>query len=638
VKRTHFVAFLVTLWRIAAVWFVAAIVFTLAALEGEWAEAVAVSGSLAAIVILAYLVYQAQARTALRLEQSEERYRTVADFTHDWEYWIGPQGQVEYTSPSCEQVTGYTADEFRRDPGLLEAIVHPDDRERVAPHIREVMEHVSEAAFDFRIVRRDGQVRWLSHVCQPVYGAHQRLLGQRASNRDITDRKRIEEELAREATLNASLARLSESLLASETIQEIADYTLAVAQQLTGSPFGFVGYIDLETGHLVSPTLTRDIWVQCEMADKQTVFERFTGVWGWVLEHRLPLLTNDPEHDPRSSGTPAGHIPIRRFLAVPALHGAQLVGEIALANAPRDYTPDDQVMLERIVAVFALGVRRVQALGLLRESEERYRHLLTQEQQLSAELEQRVAERTQALEAANERLTEVDRLKSQFVSDVSHELRTPIANLKLYVDLLNHGQPERRDHYRMVLKEQAERLARIVEEILDLSRLEFGLPRKVEFGPVNLNTVVEQVIEAHRPRAERAAVALVFEAAADLPQVRGEKNQLMQVATNLIDNALNYTPAGEVEVTTGWNANEGYLEVRDTGIGIDPEDLPNLFQRFYRGRRAQEHQIPGTGLGLAIVKEIVDLHDGHISVESAPGQGTIFRVWLHLLNGAETHP
>jgi len=242
-------------------------------------------------------------------------------------------------------------------------------------------------------------------------------------------------------------------------------------------------------------------------------------------------------------------------------------------------------------------------------------------------LEQRVVERTRELAEANERLKELDRLKSKFVSDVSHELRTPVSNLRLYVDLLDHGKPEKRDHYLLTLREQSQRLARLVEDILDLSRLE----RETDRAPddwVDLNRVVDSVVTAHQPRSEAAGLALTFEPADDLPAVRGDGNQLAQVTTNLIANAIAYTPSGEVRVRTRRLAGEVCLEVRDTGIGIVEEDLPHLFERFYRGRRPNHADIPGTGLGLSIVKEIVNLHQGRIEVESEAGVGSTFRVWL----------
>jgi signal transduction histidine kinase len=121
---------------------------------------------------------------------------------------------------------------------------------------------------------------------------------------------------------------------------------------------------------------------------------------------------------------------------------------------------------------------------------------------------------------------------------------------------------------------------------------------------------------------------LVFDPGSGLPLVHGAADQLMQVVTNLVANALNYTVAGRVSVSTRYIEDQVCLQVRDTGVGIAPGDMPHLFERFYRGRNVSRSIHPGTGLGLAIVKEIVDTHQGRIEVESQPGIGTTFSVYL----------
>jgi diguanylate cyclase (GGDEF)-like protein len=133
---------------------------------------------------------------------------------------------------------------------------------------------------------------------------------------------------------------------------------LEYAKNLTNSIFGFVGYIDPETGYFVSPTLTRDIWDECRVKDKDIVFKKFTGLWGWVLDNKKPLLTNTPASDPRSSGIPSGHVSIDRFLSVPALFGEILVGQVSLANSVRDYTDKDLALVERMAAVYAIAFQR----------------------------------------------------------------------------------------------------------------------------------------------------------------------------------------------------------------------------------------------------------------------------------------
>ena len=150
------------------------------------------------------------------LKESEERYRALAHFTYDWEYWLNPDGEYVYVSPSCERITGYHADEFREAPELLERIVHPDDRAAVTEHLREEpIEGSVVYPLEFRIITRAGEQRWLEHVCQPVYSSEGRYLGRRGSNRDITGRRRAEEALeqqVREKAVAAERSRLAREL------------------------------------------------------------------------------------------------------------------------------------------------------------------------------------------------------------------------------------------------------------------------------------------------------------------------------------------------------------------------------------------------------------------------------------------
>lgn len=134
-----------------------------------------------------------QAEEALR--GSEEKFRTVADFTYDWEYWLGPDGKYIYVSPSCEAITGYAAREFMEDPRILGRMVHPDDREMVLAHLRDALTERDPHIMDFRIVTRDGETRWIGHQCQPVYGPDGAFMGRRGSNRNITVRRVAEDRL-----------------------------------------------------------------------------------------------------------------------------------------------------------------------------------------------------------------------------------------------------------------------------------------------------------------------------------------------------------------------------------------------------------------------------------------------------------
>jgi PAS domain S-box-containing protein len=152
----------------------------------------------------------------IELRESEQRFRTIADFTYDWAYWVDPDGNYVYVSPSCERITGYRADEFQKDPELLKAIIHPDDYATITEHLRgEPVEGSRAHLVEFRVITRDGEERWLEHACQQVYGFDGKYLGRRASNRDITERRRAEEALAeqaRERTVAAERSRLAREL------------------------------------------------------------------------------------------------------------------------------------------------------------------------------------------------------------------------------------------------------------------------------------------------------------------------------------------------------------------------------------------------------------------------------------------
>jgi PAS domain S-box-containing protein len=150
------------------------------------------------------------------LRKSEERFRTIAAFTYDWQYWLDPDGDYVYVSPSCERITGYRSDEFRKNPELLQTIIHPDDCAAVTEHLRgEPLESSPAHLVEFRVITRGGEERWIEHACQPVYGSDGNYLGRRASNRDITERRRAEEVLAdqaREKTIAAERSRLAREL------------------------------------------------------------------------------------------------------------------------------------------------------------------------------------------------------------------------------------------------------------------------------------------------------------------------------------------------------------------------------------------------------------------------------------------
>ncbi len=209
--------------------------------------------------------------------------------------------------------------------------------------------------------RFDGSQMWVVGSYRCMFDEQGRILGHFGTQLDNTERKQLEAALARQAMVDKAAAEVSLKLLDAGSFEEISHLVLEKAQQLTGSPFGFVGYLDPQTGNFVSPTLTRDIWGECRVADKSVVFQRFTGLWARVLKNGRPLIANHPESDHRSSHVPEEHIPIQRFLGVPALLGENPVGMIALANSKDDYSDQDLAAIERLSTIYSLIIQKARA-------------------------------------------------------------------------------------------------------------------------------------------------------------------------------------------------------------------------------------------------------------------------------------
>lgn len=238
------------------------------------------------------------------------------------------------------------------------------------------------------------------------------------------------------------------------------------------------------------------------------------------------------------------------------------------------------------------------------------------------------------------RLQELDRMKDTFVSNVSHELRTPLANLKLYLSLLQQGRAERQPAYVEVMSREIERLARLINDLLQISRLqgEQRAERPQVRNRIDFEAMVESVIQQNLVRAENERKELLYEClSSPLPSSYGDPDQLFRALTNVVSNAINYTPEGGRIVVHSWSefvdqSTQEWviIEVTDTGIGIPAKDLATIFDRFYRGSNVSP-TIPGTGLGLAILKDIVELHQGRIEVESEEGRGSTFRLRLPVL-------
>jgi two-component system phosphate regulon sensor histidine kinase PhoR len=240
-------------------------------------------------------------------------------------------------------------------------------------------------------------------------------------------------------------------------------------------------------------------------------------------------------------------------------------------------------------------------------------------------------------------LRRLEKVRTEFVANVSHELRTPLTSIKGYLETLLEGALEDQEHARQFLEivfKHAERLGRLLDDLLDLSNIELGRV-KLAFEPVSLREVLEDVLSIYSVQAEKKGITLESRVWTDLPPVRADRDRLAQILVNLVDNAIKFTPEGG-HVTVGARKRHGIpltpdlsevmtldhhgdfveIAVEDTGIGIPSRDLPRVTERFYRVDKARFRELGGTGLGLAIVKHLVQAHGGTLRVESELGKGT----------------
>jgi signal transduction histidine kinase len=225
----------------------------------------------------------------------------------------------------------------------------------------------------------------------------------------------------------------------------------------------------------------------------------------------------------------------------------------------------------------------------------------------------------------------------EFLADVSHELRTPIAALRTFNELLRDGaaaDPQTRAEFLEQSQQQIERLDWLAQNLLELSKLDSGLVH-LDLRPDDLRAVAEDAVAQAEPVAARKGVELRIQLPSEPVRVPHDPPRMGQVISNLIGNAVKFTPAGgRVEVGVAPDPGGAVVTVTDTGTGIDPDELPHVFERFYRGTQRPELRASGSGLGLSIVRSIVDMHHGRVTIESTPGRGTVVAVRIP----AETPP
>lgn len=311
------------------------------------------------------------------------------------------------------------------------------------------------------------------------------------------------------------------------------------------------------------------------------------SIAGWILTHRQPVLINDAQKDPRhfsSIAKPTG-VETTSLLGLPLIHKDKVIGVLEAINKQSGrFSHEDQEVL------LALGAQAAVAIE-------------------------------------NARLFQ----QSDLISELVHELRTPLASLNAAAHLMSRPEISEDQRGKMLetIHRETDRLSDMTSAFLDLARLESG---RTQFNVdrVDLGALLEECAEVMCGKTEEKQQELRVEVAAGMPAIKADRDKLKQVILNLLSNAIKYTPDhGMIRLAAGCTDHEAFIQVNDTGIGIPAENLPRIFEKFYRVPGA-EHAAQGTGLGLSICKRIITAHGGHIEVESQACQGTTFSVYLPL--------
>src|SRR5256712_1637466 len=246
------------------------------------------------------------------------------------------------------------------------------------------------------------------------------------------------------------------------------------------------------------------------------------------------------------------------------------------------------------------------------------------------EAQDKLGEALESQRSANATLEKLDRTKTEFLSIVSHEFRTALTGIQGFSELIRDGglEPDEVRAYGGYIFNDADRVNRLIGDMLDLDRMESGR-MSIRLTDVDINDVLMEAIS----RAAPSAVSVEFKSDLDprLPVVTGDRDRLVQVVSNLVNNAVKYSPeGGTVTLSSRVEGQFALVSITDTGIGIPQDEIGHVFERFRRVRSGAAQSIPGTGLGLTIVKQIVEMHGGKIWVESAVGHGSSFHFTIPL--------
>jgi PAS domain S-box-containing protein len=508
-------------------------------------------------------------------------------------------GIITSWNRAAERMFGYTAAEAI---GRSIRMIIPDDRQKEEDFVlSRIRSGESVSHFETIRQRKDGSQLPISLTVSPIYDETGTIIGASKIARDITESKRLEAQARQQSWITERLGEVGAAVASSLEREAVVQKVTDVATELTTAEFGafFYNLVDERGESYMLYTISgvpREAFAQFPMPRNTAVFEpTFKG----TAVVRSADITKDPRYgnNPPHHGMPAGHLPVRSYLAVPVTGvDGVVLGGLFFGHSQTDVFTEEH---ERL----AVGIAAWAAVSL--ENARLYD------------------------EARN-----ANRMKDEFLAVLSHELRTPLNAIVGYSRLLR-GRilvGDKAERGLETLERNAAALTQIVEDVLDVSRIVSGKIR-LDVQPVELALIVDNAVATVQPAADSKNLRLQILIDPRVAPVAGDPDRLQQVVWNLLSNAVKFTPkGGRVQVRVERVNSHVEIVVSDTGIGIQPDFIPHVFERFRQADPGSTRKTGGLGLGLAIVRHLVELHGGTVEAASAgEGQGSTFRVRLPIM-------
>ncbi|HYF20809.1 MAG TPA: ATP-binding protein, partial [Ramlibacter sp.] len=578
--------------------------------EADLAFAAELANLAAPLVANARLLEQHK-RTEAALRLSEERLRLAVDAgqTGIWD-WDITANRISW-SDRVYDLHGLPRDQPPAGVQAWSSLVVPEDWPRVQAAIQQAMEGGTSYAVEFRTQLPDGRVRWIStrsHILRDASGRPLRMVG---ASTDVTERvELLTAERRARGDVEAARRRLELLAEAGEVLAHSLDTEetlLAVARTVVPGIADWCRIDLLDDGGVLQRRLAfhsdPDRARQAlEMAMRLRAAAETEGTMPWVI--RTGQAFHGDFDSPQAQADPA----LREFTAAFGMRSHFILPLVARGRT-----------------IGVLGVIQAESGRVLGEDD----RALVQELGRRAALALDNARLFADAEAARRQAESANRAKDEFLAMLGHELRNPLAPIATALELMGRREPHRLADERKVIGRQVNHLSRLIDDLLDISRITRG-KIELERQPLDLRSVVANALEQTRPVFERHLEPVTVTLPEGPAMVEGDFVRLSQVLANLLVNAAKFTPVtGRVSLRLQRAGPEWALEVADTGCGIAPDLLPRVFELFVQGRQRIDRRAGGLGLGLAIVRSLVGLHGGRVSAESAgEGRGATFSVRL----------